>query len=133
MSVVSMPHSLGLLIWLGALTAPAWSETKPAVLPTEDVISATYGCDSGETIVAQYDNSDPDARKATLEYKGQTFPMYIALSGSGSRYATEQGLSPDKGLQWWIKGDTGTLSEMLMDHTAPDPIEIETCKVKKAS
>lgn len=132
MSAISTPHSLGLLIWLGALAVPAWAETKLAPA-AEDVITATYGCDSGETIVAQYDNSDPDARKAMLEYKGQTFPMYSAPSGSGSRYATEQGLSADKGLQWWIKGDTGTLSEMIMDHTAPDPAAIETCKVKEAS
>lgn len=133
MPAISMPHSLGFLIWLSALATPAWAVTMPATPATKGVITATYGCDSGETIVAQYDNSDPDARKAMLEYKGQTFPMYSAPSGSGSRYATEQGLSADKGLQWWIKGDTGTLSEMIMDHTAPDPEAIETCKVKQAS
>ena len=49
--------------------------------------------------MARYDNTDPDAPTATLEYKGQTFAMYNVRSGSGARYATEQGLAPDKGLQ----------------------------------
>jgi membrane-bound inhibitor of C-type lysozyme len=95
------------------------------------IIAATYVCDSGNTVSVRYDNTNADAPVATLEYKGQTFAMHNVRSGSGARYATEQGLTSGKGLQWWIKGDEATMSEMLMDHTAPEPTPIETCWVKQ--
>lgn len=115
---------------------PAMSE-KPAATQAlkgdsapAKVIEANYTCDSGATVDVRYDNSNPDAPTATLRYKGRSFEMYNVLSGSGARYATEQGLLPDHGLQWWTKGNEAIMSEMLMDHTAPEPKPIETCKAK---
>jgi membrane-bound inhibitor of C-type lysozyme len=116
------------------LAAPQAFADQPDApgMPSQDIIDAIYECESGQTISARYDNTNPDAPSARLEYKGQTFEMYQVRSASGARYATEQGLSPDKGLQWWTKGNSATLSEMLMDHTAPEPVEIETCTTKPA-
>lgn len=99
-------------------------------IPAAKIIDATYSCDSGETIKASYDNTDASAPKATLEYKGRSIDMYSVMSASGARYATEQGLETDKGLQWWTKGNEATLSEMIMDHTAPEPTVIETCRTE---
>lgn len=114
-------------------TAIADEPASPVVqIAADKIISATYACDSGNIIQVRYDNTNPEAPAATLEYKGKTFEMYQVRSGSGARYATEQGLGPDRGLQWWSKGDGATLSEMLMDHTAPEPTQIETCAVKPA-
>ncbi|EHK52394.1 hypothetical protein MAXJ12_35549 [Mesorhizobium alhagi CCNWXJ12-2] len=124
-------HSLWLLLSLTTLAALADQPDTPG-MPAENVITATYRCESGQTIVARYDNNNPDAPTALLEYKGRTFDMYNVRAASGARYATEQGLSPDKGLQWWTKGDDATLSEMLMDHTAPEPVEIEACTARPA-
>ena len=125
------------LLWLSLSFAASASfadqpDTPDMGVAVEDVITVTYQCESGQTIVARYDNTNPDAPTARLEYRNRTFEMYIVRSGSGARYATEQGLSPDKGLQWWTKGDGATLSEMLMDHTAPEPTEIESCTAKPA-
>lgn len=103
--------------------------TTPGI-PVAKIIDAIYRCDSGETIKVRYDNSDSAAPRATLQYKGRSFDMYSAMSASGARYATEQGLEPDKGLQWWSKGNGATLSEMIMDHTAPEPTVIETCRTE---
>lgn len=145
----SMLHStLGIVLSLalGGLTGPVAADEpgtpavpeKPATAqPTQGaaaaakVIEANYACDSGATVDVRYDNTNPDAPTATLRYKGRSFEMYSVLSGSGARYATGQGLSPDHGLQWWIKGDEATMSEMIMDHTAPEPTPIETCRVVK--
>lgn len=99
-------------------------------VPSAKIINATYSCDSGETIRASYDNTDAAAPKARLEYKGRSFDMYSVLAASGARYATEQGLETDRGLQWWTKGKEATLSEMIMDHTAPEPTVIETCRTE---
>ncbi|MGH6763896.1 MAG: MliC family protein [Phyllobacterium sp.] len=104
---------------------------KPAST-AEAVTTVTYICESGNEIVVRYDNTNADAPTAQLTYKNQTFDLYNVRSGSGARYATEQGLAPDKGLQWWTKGGEATLSEMLMDHTAPGPTQIESCKEKSA-
>jgi membrane-bound inhibitor of C-type lysozyme len=127
------PHSLCLLLSLAASAAFADQPDTPGMpAAAENVITATYRCQSGQTIIARYDNSNPDAPTARLEYGGRTFDMYNVRAASGARYATEQGLSPDKSLQWWTKGDDATLSEMLMDHTAPEPVEIEDCTAKPA-
>jgi hypothetical protein len=48
----------------------------------ENVITATYRCESGQTVIARFDDA--------------------------------------------------TLSEMLMDHTAPEPVEIEACTARPA-
>ncbi|WP_353643138.1 MliC family protein [Mesorhizobium sp. WSM2239] len=126
-------HSLCLSLSLAASAAFADQPDTPAVpAAAEDVIMVTYRCESSQTVIARYDNTDPDAPTARLQYRGRTFEMYNVRAASGARYATEQGLSPDKGLQWWTKGDDATLSEMLMDHTAPEAVEIEACTAEPA-
>lgn len=109
------------------LITPAKAEWRINPEAEPALSTVIYTCDSGQKIVVRYDNSDPAAPSALLKYKDRTFDLYNVISASGARYATEQGLSEDKGLQWWTKGGSATLSEMLMDHTAPDPVAIESC------
>jgi membrane-bound inhibitor of C-type lysozyme len=100
------------------------------VLPADaasKVIDAVYRCDSGRQVSARYDNTKPDAPRARLTMDGKTFDLHQVRSGSGARYATENGLRADHGLQWWIKGDEATLSEMILDHK-----QIDRCTVKAA-
>lgn len=104
---------------------------SPAAHAQTNIINATYKCDSGRQIAVRYDNTKPAAATALLSFGGRTFNLHQVMSGSGARYATEQGLRPDFGLQWWIKGNDATLSEMMMDHTAPQPKEIDKCSVVK--
>ena len=134
LKLISVSGSVALLT-VNVLSAHADGESsnlpKPITTP-EQVTTVTYICESGNEIVVRYDNTDADAPAAQLIYKNQTFDLYNVRSASGARCATEQGLAPDKGLQWWTKGGEATLSEMLMDHTAPEPTQIETCKEKSA-
>lgn len=125
-------RTLPLFAALPALCLSVAARADEAGTPTlppvgESIIEATYHCESGATVTVRYDNTDASAPRARLGYKGRTFDMYSVMSASGARYATEQGLEPDKGLQWWSKGNEATLSEMVMDHTAPEPTVIETC------
>lgn len=92
----------------------------------ETASPVTYQCESGRKIVATYGVGD--AQGARIAFEGRSFDLYQVRSGSGARYATEQGLSPDHGLQWWVKGDEATLREMIMDHTAPEPAILDTCR-----
>lgn len=130
---IGISGGIGIILLASLIPATVLADEPPAPAPPpapEKVLSVTYACQSGATIVARYDNSNADAPTATLDYQGKSFPMYSVRSASGARYATEQGLSPDKGLQWWTKGSSATLSEMIMDHTAPEPTAIEECTAK---
>ncbi len=78
--------------------------------------SHNYRCESGETVVATYASTD----SATVRYKGSTYNMQIAVSGSGSRYVGGE-------LEWWTKGSgpgsEGTLFRHMADGTTGDSIE----------
>ncbi|HQW64363.1 MAG TPA: MliC family protein [Pseudomonadota bacterium] len=91
------------------------------------IVEVAYTCADGRRIEARYDNTRPGQSGARLQLDGRSFELYNVVAASGARYATESGLRPDHGLQWWTKGDEATLSEMLMDHTAPGPVLLTTC------
>lgn len=78
-----------------------------------------YRCESGEVINATY----PSTESATIQYKGDTYSMQIAVSGSGARYVGGE-------LEWWTKGSGtgsgGTLFRHNADGTSGDSIEVCT-------
>lgn len=92
---------------------PAIASTEPAADPTAQVV---YQCESGQTIQASYPTTDT----ATVEYEGQTLPMTIAVSGSGSRYVGDE-------LEWWTQGSgpgsEGTLFRHNSDGTSGEMVE----------
>lgn len=75
-----------------------------------------YLCESGNTITAAY----PSANSTTVKYKGASYNMRLAVSGSGSRYI-------GGGLEWWTKGSTpgpeGTLFQHMSDGTSGEILE----------
>lgn len=87
-------------------------------------------CDNGFTIAARYDNSDPAQAKAFLTINGKAYALYAARTGSGARYTTESGMTPDMLLEWRTKGDEGMLYESpLDDSVTPDDVKLRaTCK-----
>lgn len=91
------------------------------------IVEVAYTCADGRRIEARYDNTRPGQSGARLQLDGRSFELYNVVAASGARYATESGLRDGYGLQWWTKGDEATLSEMLMDHTAPGAVELTTC------
>ncbi len=106
-----------------SVTSAGWADSG-------QVIEAEYRCQGGQTILARYDNTDPNAARALLTIQGKQFNLRQAVSGSGARYTSEQGLKPGTGIEWWIKGDDATLGEVLLDATAPTSTPISTCTAK---
>lgn len=90
--------------------APAQHEPSAVASPQPRPAPAMrgYRCESGETITA------------TIQYRGQSHEMQIAVSGSGARYVGED-------LEWWTKGSgagaAGTLFRHLADGTSGEIIE----------
>lgn len=95
-------------------------QSAPAVMAALQSQSApmirSYRCENGETISATYASTDA----ATIQYKGQSHAMRIAVSGSGARYVGD-------GLEWWTKGSgvgaAGTLFHHLADGTTGEIVE----------
>lgn len=73
----------------------------------------SYRCESGEEIAASYPTSD----SATVQYKGRSYSMKIAVSGSGARYVGNE-------LEWWTKESEGTLLRRNANGTSGDRIEV---------
>lgn len=101
-------------------SSPNNKETSRTPAATPQMSSAhSYQCKSGETIVATYPSTD----SATVQYKGSSYNMKIAVSGSGSRYIGGE-------LEWWTKGSgagsTGTLMRHNSDGTSGESIELCT-------
>lgn len=80
----------------------------------------TYQCESGEKIAAAYPATD----SATVQYKGSSYEMKIAVSASGSRYVGGE-------MEWWTKGSgtgsEGTLFRHMADEGKSGDV-IEACK-----
>ncbi|WP_235039677.1 MliC family protein [Vreelandella profundi] len=87
----------------------------PAATPSASSLHR-YQCESGETIAAAYPSTDT----ARVQYKGRSYGMQIAVSGSGARYVGDD-------LEWWAKGSgsgsEGTLFSHLADGTSGGTIE----------
>src|SRR5690606_1370824 len=87
-----------------------------AVAPSRSAVHS-YRCESGETIAATYPSTD----SATVQYKGSTYNMQIAVSGSGARYVGGE-------LEWWTKGSgtgsEGTIFRHNADGTTGDSVEV---------
>jgi membrane-bound inhibitor of C-type lysozyme len=130
---LTLPNSVAMAIALLATMAlGACSGTGETREPGADRTRVTYRCSDRQVIRVLYDYTVPSAPVARVVVKGQTFEMRSIRSQPGSaRYSTESGLRPTHGLQWWTRGDQATLSEMLLDHTAPEPTRIASCVVSR--
>ena len=110
------------------------SAAAPEATPAPVAAGDSYSCDNGKTVLAAYDNSDPNMSKVTLTIDGANYQLTQAISGSGARYTSENGPTPDQLLTWWTKGEEATWSESPLDDsvTPEDEKIIATCKQVKA-
>lgn len=79
-----------------------------------------YACSDGRVIEARYDNSDAVNPRAELVISGRRIGFDQVRSGSGARYASDDGLRGGFGLIWWTRGREATLLEnSLYDRARP--------------
>jgi membrane-bound inhibitor of C-type lysozyme len=118
MKLISSFAIASILLLTACTNTPQEQEgTQTAAAATSEAAAHTYRCESKETVTATY----PDTESATVQYKGSTYSMQRAVSGSGARYV-------GGGLEWWTKG-AGTGSEGTLLHhndsgTSGDSIEM---------
>lgn len=121
---IAVLTAFGMLVACGAATT---REPEAPVPAPEAIAVVVYTCADARWIEARYDNSQSGASSLRLEVDGRSFEMQSVATGSGARFATENGLKPGYGLQWWTRGEEATLSEILMDHTTSGPVALTTC------
>lgn len=102
-----------------AVTAVDFDEGhQQDVTLTENLPAILYDCDNGERIQARYDNRTENT-SVTLAIDGKSYWLYSVPTASGARYASEQGLQPEEGMQWLTKGNEALLTNLILDHTVP--------------
>lgn len=106
--------------------SPATSVAEVAVSrPVADAIPVAvtqsntvhYACRPSQDITVTYSAQDATQPKATVVIDDIAYEMYAVVAASGARYATEQGIHPEQGMQWHTKGDSAMLMSMALDHT----------------
>ena len=124
-------HAVAIAIALtAAVSLGACSSTAETVEPGADRTRVAYRCTNRQLIRVMYDYTTPASPVARVVVKGETFEMRSVRSERGTaRYATESGLRPGHGLQWWTRGNQATLSEVALDQTRPEPVQIASCFV----
>lgn len=115
---ILVPLTFASILLVSACTSSPQDEadTRSPVATSSTSSAHDYRCDSGETIVASYPSTD----SATVQYKGSTHTLQIAVSASGARYVGDD-------LEWWTKGSgpgsEGTLFHHKADGTSGEIIE----------
>lgn len=100
----------------------------PARAMEPQIWEQTYRCTSGRVVTVRYENPQDVARMARLFLGGREVLLHQIGAASGRRFATEEGLKSDRGLQWWVKGRNATLSETVLDPAAGTPRTLDTCR-----
>lgn len=106
-----------ILLVAACANAPSEQADDRASAATPPAFSGqSYHCESGEVIVASFPSTD----SAKVQYKGNSYTLRIAVSGSGARYVGD-------GLEWWTKGTgagaEGALFRHMADGTSGEIIE----------
>lgn len=115
---IFIPLAIATSLLVSACTSSSQDskDTQTAVAAVSPSAVHNYRCASGETITATYPSTD----STTVQYKGSSYNMLIAVSASGARYVGGE-------MEWWTKGSgtgsEGTLFHHLADGTSGDIIE----------
>lgn len=117
------------LIVSGLAVAGAAGQPAPLKLGQQ---TYTYRCQANQTVQATYVTTggqhDSNPVFLILKYKGKTYGLSEAVSGSGSRYVGHAGLNLPDGLEWWEHQGEATLST-FKGGNATNSKAILTCKM----
>jgi membrane-bound inhibitor of C-type lysozyme len=93
---------------LAVLAACAFAATARAAERGDTAFVVTYQCEGGRYLAVGYP-AYRDARRAPIRigWQGRTVELAPTRVGSGARY-----LNPLANLEWWSKGNGGTLRQM---------------------
>lgn len=85
-----------------------------------DVRTVRYQCDGDKTLSVRYFNS-ADNQAAVFRVNGKPVLAVTTVSASGARYVGGRH-------EWWTKGDTGTLRDLMQPENAAPALS--NCQAK---
>lgn len=113
-----------LTLFTAALGRGAEPQAAPLKLAQQTHV---YRCQGGPQVqVAYVQTGENGPSFAVLKYRGQSYGLAEAVSGSGSRYIGHAGLNTGSGLEWWEHHGEATLSTFRGDD-ARTPTKVLTC------
>ena len=114
-----------------AVTSIEQSQAAPLKLSQDTHV---YACQNGQTVQVAYVRADTAGQGgpsfAVLKYRGQSYGLAEAVSGSGARYVGHAGLNTASGLEWWEHQGEATLST-FRGNDARTTSTLLTCKVAR--
>lgn len=118
-----------------ASTALAGGAGQPQAAPLKlSQDTHVYACQDGQTVQVAYVRADTAGQGgpsfAVLKYRGQSYGLAEAVSGSGARYVGHAGLNTASGLEWWEHQGEATLST-FRGNDARTTSTLLTCKVAR--
>ncbi|MCY1231044.1 Membrane-bound lysozyme-inhibitor of c-type lysozyme [compost metagenome] len=101
-----------LLLALLAAAGSASAARAPGIdgVRFTDVRTVRYQCDGDKTLTVRYFNS-ADNQAAVFRLDGKPVLAVTTVSASGARYVGGR-------YEWWTKGDTGTLRDLIQQENA---------------
>lgn len=93
----------------------------------------TYACAGGQSVQVSYVTTGAqhsgNPTFVVLRYRGQSYGLAQAVSGSGVRYVGLAGLTVGSGLEWWEHQGEGTLSTFRGDQ-ASEAQPLLSCRLR---
>ncbi|MBP0631861.1 MliC family protein [Cupriavidus sp. AcVe19-1a] len=111
-----------LLLALLAAVGSASAARPPGIdgVRFTDVRTVRYQCDGDRTLTVRYFNS-ADNQAAVFRLDGKPVLAVTTVSASGARYVGGR-------YEWWTKGDTGTLRDLMQQENAAPALS--NCQAK---
>ena len=102
---------------ISTLVAPASTASEEELSSQELRLGQrtySYACEDGHFVQVTYITTGAENEGhpvfAVLRHGDDVYGLSEAVSASGARYIGHSGLNTASGLEWWTKGDHGTLS-----------------------
>ena len=127
-----MPYlkSLMIAVLVAVGAAQAGGTATPAPLKLGQT-NYTYSCSNKQSVQVTYVTTggqhDANPVFMVLKYKGKSYGLSEAVSGSGSRYVGHAGLNTGSGLEWWEHQGEATLSIFKGDNST-NSTPLLTCR-----
>lgn len=131
---------LTLALLSASLLLPAASTAKDTAASPLKLRQSTlhYDCAKGPartlavTRITTGASGDGAPEFVVVHLQGRRYGLAQAISGSGVRYVGLLGIDPGHGMEWWEKGDEGTLSSFDNNDPKAEPqVLMDDCRVRR--
>ncbi|HNS27842.1 MAG TPA: MliC family protein [Steroidobacteraceae bacterium] len=109
-----------------AAEAPA-AEASVTSMEPETVREVLYRCNSGREVAARYMAGGGKPSRVELLFDGAAYELHAVPAAEGALYATDDGRTSGRGLNWHNKGAEAALTETMAGEPAGTGVPVDSC------